>query len=85
MGTGIDENMIHKYASIISCDVMNILFAYLGMSVGGNQRRNSLWDGIVEKIKKRLIRWNLRYLSFADKICLLKYYYSSFFKCLFLK
>jgi len=66
---------------------MNVPFQYLGICVGGNPRRKSFLQPIVNKIKNKLNRWKGRFLSFAGRVCLLKsvltsipLYYMSIFK-----
>ena len=65
----------------------NLPFIYLGMSIGDISRRFELWKVVIEKIRKKSTRWKEKYLSFAGRVCLLKYvittlllYFMSFFK-----
>jgi len=49
--------MVHRFASILNCVIMNIPFTYLGMIIRGNQKKkNIFWKGIINKIKNRLVK-----------------------------
>jgi len=56
-GVGINQLHMRNYASMLNCDVMKTPFKYLGMEIGGNHRRIIFWEGIIDKIRKRLDRW----------------------------
>ena len=45
--------------------------------MGGNHNKSSFWDGVVAKIKNKLARWKWKFLSFARRICLLKFVITS--------
>ena len=50
----------------------HLLFIYLGLSVGGNPRKESFWQPVLNKLRKRLAAWHHKYLSFGGRVCLLK-------------
>jgi len=45
---------------------------YLDLPIGGNPRRLSFWDPIVNCIKARMSGWNSRFLSFGGRLVFLK-------------
>lgn len=42
---------------ILGCKVENMQTVYLGMPLGNEHKSIQIWDGIVEKIERRLARW----------------------------
>ncbi|GKU89877.1 hypothetical protein SLEP1_g3954 [Rubroshorea leprosula] len=46
-------------------------FKYLGVPVGGNHRKLSMWLPLIESFKKKLLNWKARWLSFEGRITLL--------------
>jgi len=49
-----------------------IPFLYLGLPIGGNPRRLSFGNHVVNRIKSRLSGWQSWFLSFGDRLTLLK-------------
>ena len=47
------------------------------MPLGANPSRRATWKPVVEKFKKKLIGWNKRLLSFANRVTLIKFVLSS--------
>ena len=43
----------------------------MGLPVGGNPRRISFWNPVIDRIKKRLTKWKHKSLSFRGRLCLL--------------
>jgi len=72
VGINISDSWITEAATVLSCKVGKIMFMYLGLPIGGNSRRLSFWDSIVNRIKSRLSGWNNRFLSFDGCLILLK-------------
>jgi len=56
---------------------MKIPFKYLGIIIGGNPRRVSFWDHVIDRIKHRLLKWKGRLLSMAGRVCLIKFVITS--------
>lgn len=71
MGVGDVESFNHL-AGILECRVVSLPVTYLGLPLGGNQRKADLWDPVVEKIQHRLALWKGRYLSKGGKVTLIK-------------
>jgi len=58
---------------IQNCELMSIPFKCLGLTMGGNPRKKKFWLPIVNKIKNKLTKWKGKALSFAGRVCLLKF------------
>jgi len=71
-GIGVQPTTIHRYSTLLNCGTMKVPFTYLGILVGGNQRRKEFWQGLMSKIRKRLSRWKGRHISFAGRATLIK-------------
>lgn len=52
VGVNTDSSQLQQLASLLGCQVEDLPFNYLGASMGGNYRKASYWDPIVDKFKK---------------------------------
>jgi len=50
---------------------------YLGLPIGGDARRLSFWNPVLERLKSRLSDWKSRNLSYGGRLVLLKFVLSS--------
>ncbi|PNY13834.1 cysteine-rich receptor-like protein kinase [Trifolium pratense] len=87
VGVNVDDNWLFDASYVVNCKIGRIPFIYLGLPIGGNPRRHSLWIPLLEKIRKRLSGWKSRFLSMGGRLVLLKsvlsslsVYFLSFFK-----
>ena len=79
--------MVERWANILNCRTMNILFNYIGLPIGVNPRVKATWRPLIDKIKKKLSNWKHNNLSFARGIYLINsvlsfvpFFYIYFFK-----
>jgi len=61
----------------LKCKVGKLPFVYLGLPIGGDARRLSVWEPLILRIKLRLSGWKSRHLSFGGRLVLLKSILSS--------
>jgi hypothetical protein len=54
VGVNVAESWLAEAASVLGCSVGRIPFLYLGLPIGGDPRRLSFWDPVVNKIRTRL-------------------------------
>jgi hypothetical protein len=52
-------------------------FKYLGIPMTHRRLRNSDWQGVVDRFKKRLSTWTAKFLSSGGRLVLLNYVFSS--------
>lgn len=84
---GVDRIVVERWANILNCRTMNILFNYIGLPIGVNPRMKATWRPLIDKIKKKLSNWKHNNLSFARGIYLINsvlsfvpFFYIYFFK-----
>ncbi|XP_057785479.1 uncharacterized protein LOC131003029 [Salvia miltiorrhiza] len=69
---GVDDAKVQRMAEVLNCKVSALPFKYLGVMVGG--RNNSVidWNGVVEKVRRKIDGWEKRKLSLVGRITLIK-------------
>lgn len=70
-GIEMTEQETRRLAGLLNCRIMKLPFTYLGLSVGGNLRRLSLWEPVLAKLRGRLPQWRQKTLSFGGRITLI--------------
>ncbi|RVW26393.1 putative ribonuclease H protein [Vitis vinifera] len=63
---------VHEMAAEIGCRVGQLSAVYLGLPLGASNRASSAWDGMEEKVRRRLALWKRQYLSKGGRITLIK-------------
>ncbi|GKV35665.1 hypothetical protein SLEP1_g43906 [Rubroshorea leprosula] len=71
MSINMEEEWTIRMSYLLNCQIGVIPFKYLGMLVGGNHRRVSFWQTLVDSLKKKLAGWKGKWLSFGGRITLL--------------
>ncbi|GKV27405.1 hypothetical protein SLEP1_g36578 [Rubroshorea leprosula] len=77
MGVNVEEGWKEKMAYRLCCKGKDLPVKYLGIPIGGNQRRIAMWKPLVESVKKKLAPWKGRHLSFGGRITLINSVLSS--------
>ncbi|CAJ2674421.1 unnamed protein product [Trifolium pratense] len=72
VGVNIPESWLVEAASALCCKVGKIPFLYLGLPIGGDPRRLSFWEPVLDRLKNRLSGWRSRFLSIGGRLVLLK-------------
>ncbi|GAU44687.1 hypothetical protein TSUD_183450 [Trifolium subterraneum] len=72
VGVIIADSWLAEAACVLGCRVGMIPFMYLGLPIGGEPRRLSFWEPVVNRIRSRLNVWKSRFLSFGGRLVLLK-------------
>ncbi|CAL5343189.1 unnamed protein product [Camellia sinensis] len=86
-GIGVDDGLLHEFASSLNCKHQKLPLSYLGLPLGANPSRRSTWQPVLDKFKQKLASWKRRLLCFAGRLTLIKYvltnlpiYYLSLFR-----
>ncbi|RVW38668.1 hypothetical protein CK203_077505 [Vitis vinifera] len=69
-GINLDQNHLSRLALLLDCKALDWPILYLGLPLGGNPTACGLWDPVIERISRRLDRWQKAYLSFGGRITL---------------
>ena len=72
VGINIDDSWLVEATFVLSCKIGGIPFMYLGLPIGGDVRRLSFWEPIMDRIRTKLSEWKSRNLSFGGRFFLLK-------------
>ncbi|GKV16244.1 hypothetical protein SLEP1_g26913 [Rubroshorea leprosula] len=72
IGLTMETDELDKFAEKLNCVTGQTPFKYLGVLIGTNPKRTSLWTPVVETMRKRLSNWKRDSLSFGGRIILLK-------------
>ena len=56
----------------IGCRVGQLPAVYLGLPLGASNKAISVWDGVEEKVRRRLALWKRQYISKGGRITLIK-------------
>ena len=56
----------------LGCRVGDFLVKYLGLPLGAHHKALSMWDGVEERMRRRLALWKRHYLSKGGRITLIK-------------
>lgn len=66
----IIESWLTEAASIMNCRRGTIPFVYLGLPIGGDSRRLSFWNSVVDRIVDHLSSWKNNFLSIgSSEVC----------------
>jgi hypothetical protein len=52
--------------------VASLPVKYLDLPLGASYKSTRMWDGVIEKIEKRLASWKMLYLSKGGRVTLIK-------------
>ena len=66
-----EVQQIQSLAGILRSGIEELPTIYLGMPLGANHKAVNIWDGIIEKTKKRLALWKSKYLSLGGRVVLI--------------
>ncbi|XP_057808482.1 uncharacterized protein LOC131022959 [Salvia miltiorrhiza] len=72
VGVGTSESVCRDLANTLKCQVGEMPINYLGIKIGKSLSRAVEWKYLVDKVKRRIAKWNNRKISFAGRVTLLR-------------
>ena len=66
----VDE--IDELAVELRCRVGSLPSQYMGLPLGAPNKAHSVWDGVEERVRRRLALWKRQYISKGGRITLIK-------------
>lgn len=72
VGISVPEGDLQLFVTILNCKVVKLPFTYLGIPIGGNPRRTTLWQPILAKMRWKLSSWKQKSFSVGGRLCLFK-------------
>ncbi|RVX13136.1 putative mitochondrial protein [Vitis vinifera] len=63
---------IEEMAVELGCRVGSLPIVYLGLPLGAHHKASSMWDGVEERMRRRLALWKRQYMSKGGRITLIK-------------
>ncbi|XP_023926851.1 uncharacterized protein LOC112038284 [Quercus suber] len=67
-----EVNNVHALVEILGCRIETLPMTYLGMSLGASHQSPSIWNPILEKIKRKFAGLKKLYLSKGGRLTMLK-------------
>ncbi|KAL4312751.1 hypothetical protein GQ457_01G025880 [Hibiscus cannabinus] len=77
MGINVDEQVLNTWANFIHCKGEKLPCQYLGLPLGSSKNSATLWEPIMERLKKKCAGWKIGLLSFGGRVTLIKSVLSS--------
>ncbi|XP_058763698.1 uncharacterized protein LOC131637124 [Vicia villosa] len=77
IGVNTSQHFLEAASLYLSCKMESNNFEFLGIPIGFNPRKESTWQPLLEKMRRRLNGWKNRFLNLGGRITLLKSILSS--------
>jgi len=62
---------VEGLANLLGCRVASLPMTYLGLPLGASYKSTSLWNGVIEKLERRLAGWKRMYLLKGARLTLI--------------
>lgn len=67
-----DVDQVESLVNILGCGVATLPVKYLSLPLGASYKSIHIWDGVIEKIERRLANWKRLHLSKGGRVTLIK-------------
>ena len=68
----IDEHMTNIAERIWGCQASSLPFNYFGMPLGGNEKKLSFWEPVIELIERKFVSWKHEHIYKGGRLTLIK-------------
>lgn len=72
MGCNVHIDRLRSLAAILDVSVGTLPITYLGAALGGNPKRRSFWNPVLEQMRGKLGLWSSKWLSLSGRLVMLK-------------
>ncbi|WMV55702.1 hypothetical protein MTR67_049087 [Solanum verrucosum] len=69
--TTVNVANLEELAGILGCKTGSLPTTYLGLPLGASFKSSGIWNGVIEKMEKRLATWKMQYLSMGGRLTLI--------------
>ena len=67
----LEVPQVQSLANILGCRIEKLPTTYLGMPLGYKHKALEIWDGILEKIERKLAKWKAKHLPMGGRLILI--------------
>ncbi|KAJ9538568.1 hypothetical protein OSB04_031301 [Centaurea solstitialis] len=71
-GVGVNDEIVLEWAREMGCEGGVLPFIYLGFPVGASLNKVRNWISVLDKVKKKLDSWKVKWISFGGRLTLVK-------------
>ncbi|PNX83760.1 cysteine-rich receptor-like protein kinase, partial [Trifolium pratense] len=72
VGINISPTWLEEAASRLHCKIGSLPFTYLGLPIGENPRKSSMWQTVLDAVRDRLSGWKNKHLSIGGRAVIIK-------------
>ncbi|KAH1120712.1 hypothetical protein J1N35_003872 [Gossypium stocksii] len=77
VGFDLEEEFLYRLAAVYRCRIGELPINYLGLPLGVDPRRSTSWNGIIDRVERRLSGWKCQSLSWVGRVVLINSVLSS--------
>ncbi|XP_057432300.1 uncharacterized protein LOC130725057 [Lotus japonicus] len=72
IGCNVEASEVERIAGIYGWNIGQLPLLYLGAPLGGNPRRISFWEPMLDKLRRKRRTWNSKFISLSGRLTLMK-------------
>nr|XP_016515287.1 PREDICTED: uncharacterized protein LOC107831999 [Nicotiana tabacum] len=62
---------LEELANLMGCSIGSLPTTYLGLPLGAKYKATDIWNGVIERVEKKLATWKMQYLSMGGRLTLI--------------